>query len=443
MPVKFKKMQAKTPISIFWHRRDVRLHDNAGLMQALQSENPVLPLFIFDTEILDKLENKKDLRVQFIHLELEKIKNELEKNGSSLLVKYGKPSEIWEQLLKEFDIKAVFTNRDYEPYAQNRDKTIFDFLAAKNIPFKGYKDHVIFEKNEVSKADGLPYTVFTPYSKKWRAALTENTFAAHESEKLTSNFLKTAAFEMPTLADMGFEASTFEYPEKAIDLNIVKKYDENRNFPAQRGTTKLGLHLRFGTLSIRELARKTNAHNQVYINELIWRDFYQTILYHFPHVVGNAFRAKYDKIPWRNAPEDFEAWCNGQTGYPIVDAGMRELNATGFMHNRVRMIVASFLTKHLLLDWRLGEAYFAEKLLDFDLASNNGGWQWASGSGCDAAPYFRVFNPYTQTENFDKDLKYVRKWVPEFETKNYVKPIVEHKFGRQRAIDTYKEALNS
>ncbi len=436
-------MQITTPINIFWHRRDLRLHDNTGLHQALLGENSVLPLFIFDTEILDKLEDKTDLRVQFIHNQLQELQKQLLSLGSSFLVKIGKPKEIWEQLVKEFDIKTVFTNRDYEPYAQQRDKDIYNFLSSKNIDFKGYKDHVVFEKNEVVKNDGLPYTVFTPYSKKWRAALIQTSYQNQPSEKYLNNFVKTPPFKLPSLNEIGFETTDFAYPTKEINLDIVKIYDEKRNFPAVKGTTQLGVHLRFGTLSIRELARKTSEHNQVYINELIWRDFYQMILYHFPHVVGNAFRAKYDKIPWRNAPEDFESWCEGKTGYPIVDAGMRELNATGYMHNRVRMIVASFLTKHLLLDWRLGEAYFAKKLLDFDLASNNGGWQWASGSGCDAAPYFRVFNPYTQTSKFDKNFEYIKKWVPEYATENYPKPIVEHKFARQRAIETYKTALNS
>lgn len=436
-------MQVKKPISIFWHRRDLRLHDNHGLFQALQNEYPVLPLFIFDTAILDKLEDKEDLRVQFIHKELTALQEQLKKSGSSILVKYGNPLEVWKALLEEFDIKAVFTNRDYEPYAQQRDKSVYELLNTEGIGFKGFKDHVIFEKKEVVKKDGNPYTVFTPYSKKWRAALTEQSYSHYPSEDHLSNLFRTEAFTIPSLEDMGFKKLAFEYPSKKVELSIVKNYHEKRNFPAVRGTTQLGVHLRFGTISIRELARATAAHNETYINELIWRDFYQMILYNFPHVVGNAFRAKYDKIPWRDAPEDFERWCNGETGYPIVDAGMRELNATGYMHNRVRMIVASFLTKHLLLDWRLGEAYFAKKLLDFDLASNSGGWQWASGSGCDAAPYFRVFNPYTQTDKFDKNFEYIKKWVPEYASTDYPKPIVEHKFARQRAIDTYKAALNS
>lgn len=430
----------KPEVTLFWHRRDLRIDDNAALAKALNSETPVLPLFIFDRRILDQLP-KADARVEFIHCELSALKKQYEEHGGSLLIKYNTPDKAWEEILKEYKVASVFTNRDYEPYAKERDQHIHTLLSDRGIPFKGCKDQVIFEKSEVVKNDGKPYTVFTPYMKKWKAALTDASFEAHPSAERLGHLYPCDSLPMPSLESMGFTPTSVDFPNKSVDTELLKKYTDRRDLPAVQGTSRLSVHLRFGTVSIRALARKGQQHAEKWLNELIWRDFYQMILYHFPDSANKAFKSNYDQIPWRNAPEDFERWCEGKTGYPIVDAGMRELNATGFMHNRVRMVTASFLTKHLLIDWRLGERYFAEKLLDFDLASNVGGWQWAAGSGCDAAPYFRVFNPSAQQEKFDPKFEYIKKWVPEYGTANYPEPMVEHKFARNRAIETYKAAL--
>ena len=423
--------------TIFWFRRDLRLQDNAGLYAALKETKNILPLFIFDTEILEKLEDKQDRRVEFIHQSLLLLKTQLEELGSSLLLLHGNPIEIY----KALNPKAVYINHDYEPYALRRDEAIKNNLEQRNIIFKTFKDQVIFEKDEVVKDDGKPYTIFTPYSRKWKAKLNRSFLSSYPVEKYSSRFLKTNSLPLPSLEDIGFISSGLRFPERVIKSSIIEKYDTQRNFPAIRGTTQLSIHLRFGTVSIRKLAQVALKKNESWLNELIWRDFYHMILWHFPEVETKAFKPAYDKIIWRNHENEFQLWCNGKTGYPIVDAGMRELNSTGFMHNRVRMIVASFLTKHLLIDWRWGEAYFATKLLDFDLAANNGGWQWAASSGCDAAPYFRVFNPTLQTEKFDPKLEYIRKWVPEFESENYPKPIVDHKLARVCVLKTYKDAL--
>ncbi len=425
--------------TLFWFRRDVRLQDNAGLFHALKENEEVLPVFIFDTEILDKLEDKADLRVAFIHHSLSLMQKQLVGLGSSLLILHGNPIEIF----KGLNPKAVYTNHDYEPYALNRDEQVKNILEAKGTDFKTYKDQVIFEKEEVTKDDGKPYTIFTPYSRKWKSKLEESTLKSFAAEKYFVNFKKTPPIALPTLKEIGFEETSFNFPERLVKQSIVVQYDKQRNFPAIAGTTKLSVHLRFGTVSIRKLAQIALKKNETWLNELIWRDFYHMILWHFPQVETKAFKPAYDKITWRNNENEFTAWCEGKTGYPIVDAGMRELNATGFMHNRVRMITASFLTKHLLIDWRWGEAHFAKKLLDFDLAANNGGWQWAASSGCDAAPYFRVFNPALQTEKFDPKLEYIKKWVQEFGTTSYPKPIVDHKFARERVLKVYKEALGS
>ncbi len=427
-------------ISLCWFRRDLRTEDQTALFYSLQQEDQVLPLFIFDRHILDALEDKTDARVSFIHAQVTSLKAFFEQQGSSMLVRYGYPEQIFQELLTEYEIQAVYTNRDYEPYAQSRDSRIEGLLREKNSPFLSFKDQVIFEPGEIVNGSGEFYKVFTPYSKNWLEKF-RTTRVQPLPTANWSNLFQTSALPMPTLKDMGFAPSPIEIPMNELDEEIVRHYEERRNFPAQRGTSRLGIHLRFGTLSIRKLALKAASLNATFLNELIWREFYAMILGHAPQVVDRAFKPQYDRIPWRNNEVEFEAWCAGTTGYPIVDAGMRELNATGFMHNRVRMIVASFLTKHLLIDWRWGEAYFAKKLLDFELASNNGGWQWAAGTGTDAQPYFRVFNPDSQTEKFDKDLTYIKKWIPEFGTASYPKPIVEHKFARNRAIETYKKAL--
>ena len=427
-------------ISLCWFRRDLRIEDQTALFYSLQQEEQVLPLFIFDRHILDALEDKTDARVSFFHNQIAKLKAFFEQQGSSMLVRYGQPEEIFPQLLDEYEVQSVYTNRDYEPYAQTRDSQIEALLLEKNIPFLSFKDQVIFEPGEILNGSGEFYKVFTPYSRNWLEK-----FRTTRVQPLPTanwkNLVQSSPLPMPTLTNMGFAPSPIEIPSSELDEEIVRHYEERRNFPAQRGTSRLGIHLRFGTLSIRKLALKAASLNATYLNELIWREFYAMILGHAPQVVDRAFKPQYDRIPWRNNETEFSAWCAGTTGYPIVDAGMRELNATGFMHNRVRMIVASFLTKHLLIDWRWGEAYFAKKLLDFELASNNGGWQWAAGTGTDAQPYFRVFNPDSQTEKFDKDLTYIKKWIPEFGTAAYPKPIVDHKFARNRAIETYKKAL--
>ncbi|MBX7206416.1 MAG: DNA photolyase family protein [Bacteroidia bacterium] len=432
----------KDKVSIVWLRRDLRLHDQAALYHALRGKFPVLPLFIFDKNILNKLEERTDARVNFIHQTLQQLQHELELLDSSLVIKYNTPKLAWEQLLAEYDIQEVFTNHDYEPYARDRDKEINNLLASRHIPFYTFKDQCIFEKDEVVKDDGKPYTVFTPYSKKWKAKLSPFYMKSYPTEKYFSNFYHTKPLPGISLKEMNFSKSSIPFPPPQTTSGIIKNYKEQRDFPGVTGTSKLSVHFRFGTISIREKVRKAQQLSETWLNELIWREFYMQILWHFPYVATGAFKPAYNHIEWRNNPDEFERWCNGQTGYPIVDAGMRELNTTGFMHNRARMITASFLTKHLLIDWRWGEAYFAQKLLDFDLSANNGGWQWAAGCGTDAAPYFRVFNPALQTDKFDKDHRYIKKWVPEYNTPAYVKPVVEHSMARDRCLKAYTTALS-
>lgn len=432
----------KPIVNLFWFRRDLRLNDNTGLYQALNAGLPVVPVFIFDRNILDKLEDKDDARVSFIHQELTSIQQKLKANGSSLLVKYASPDRAWKEILEDFEVKNVFTNQDYEPYARERDEHLNTFFQSKNIEFHRFKDQVIFEKAEVVKDDGKPYTVFTPYSRKWLQKFENSELSTYPSEQLIENFEKDATRELPSLEAMGFQQTKLELPAKRYE-HIVADYAQKRNIPAIPGTSRIGVHLRFGTVSIRELVKVGyEAEEKTWLNELIWREFYFMILWHFPQTVNNAFKPEYDRIQWRNDETEFKAWCEGRTGYPIVDAGMRELNATGFMHNRVRMITASFLSKHLLIDWRWGEAYFAKKLLDYEQSSNVGGWQWAASCGNDAAPYFRVFNPALQTQKFDPQLSYVKKWVPEFSDPfTYPKPIVDHSFARNRVLEVFKKDL--
>ncbi len=426
---------------LFWHRRDLRIADNAGLCKALKNEKNVQPIFIFDTEILAELPSD-DQRVLFIHQEIEKIKKAYQNEGGDLWVYHGTPEKIFKQLIREHDISKVYTNRDYEPYAKDRDKEINKLLGSQDVEFIGAKDHVIFEKNEVLKDDGDPYRVFTPYMKTWKQQLKEKHLKSHPTKNYIKNLHHVDSKQaMISLDEMGFkEEQKVKFPSRKIDEERIEEYHEKRDIPSIEGTTRMSMHLRFGTVTIRELARKARK-NEKYLNELIWRDFYQMIIYHFPDSATDAFKAKYDKVPWINDEDQFKAWCDGKTGYPIVDAGMRELNKTGFMHNRIRMVVASFLTKHLLIDWRWGEAYFAEKLLDYELASNVGGWQWAASSGVDAQPYFRIFNPESQQKKFDKDEKYIKQWVEEYGTAKYPEPIVNHKEARERALKTYKQAV--
>ncbi|MEO7312503.1 MAG: deoxyribodipyrimidine photo-lyase [Chitinophagaceae bacterium] len=430
-------------VNIMWFRRDLRLHDNAALHHALKSSSPVVPIFIFDKNILDQLEDQHDRRVEFIHIALRGMQDELMELGSSLEVYYGVPSIIFKELLHKYEIGKVFTNHDYEPYAKDRDEAIAHQLDMAGACLHSYKDQVILEKDEVLKDDGKPYKIFTPYSRKWKAVLTSFHLKEYPIKKYFKSFYRQEPVAIASLASMGFIASDELFPAKTSRADLIKNYKEQRDMPGIRGTSRLGVHLRFGTISIRKLALKAQELNDTFLNELIWRDFYHMILWHFPKVgMGRAFKQEYENIQWRNNELEFAAWCEGRTGYPIVDAGMRELNATGFMHNRVRMITASFLVKHLLIDWHWGEAYFAQKLLDFDLAANNGGWQWAASSGCDAAPYFRIFNPTLQTQRFDPQFKYIRQWVPDFEGFDYPQPIVVHEEARKRVLEVYKKALN-
>ena len=430
----------KTRLNLFWFRRDLRLIDNHGLYKALQSGLPVLPIFIFDTDILEKLENKEDKRVDFIFQALEKLNEYIEKQGKSIQIFHGKPIELYENLSQQYDIESVFCNEDYEPYAIKRDQEIKYFLASKNINFHQFKDQVIFQKDEIVKADGKPYTVYTPYSRQWLLKFQEKPLEIFPSEKKIENLFEIKAQNF-TLESIGFKKTNYQFEPPKINLEILEKYHETRNLPTKE-TSQMSVHLRFGTISTRKLVKlASELHDNTYLKELIWREFFMQILWHFPKVVHHSFKEKYDNIAWENNEDLFQKWCEGKTGYPIVDAGMRELNETGLMHNRVRMVCASFLTKHLLADWRLGEAYFAEKLMDYDLSANNGNWQWSAGSGCDAAPYFRVFNPEEQQKKFDPDFIYIKKWVKEFGTSRYPKPIIEHKFARERALERYKKGL--
>lgn len=428
-------------MNIFWYRRDLRTYDNHALHEALKAPGTVLPIFIFDKNILEQLEND-DSRVTFIASLLSDINAELNKHQRSLAVFFDTPKNVFAQLISEQSVEAVYTNHDYEPYAIKRDKEIKEFLGSKGVGFKTFKDQVIFETNEVVKDNGQPYVVYTPYSRRWLEKFEKTGLPEYKIE-LIADKLQKHNYPFLGLKDIGFFESEIKPPSYNVSAARIDKYEDTRNFPAINGTSMISPYLRFGVLSIREMVSKAkNSENITFLKELIWREFFMQILWHFPHTVNKAFKPEYDKIKWRYNEEEFEKWCKGKTGYPIVDAGMRELNTTGHMHNRVRMVVASFLCKHLLIDWRWGEAYFAKKLLDYEMSSNVGNWQWAAGSGVDAAPYFRVFNPTEQVKKFDKDLKYIRKWVPELETLSYT-PIVEHKQARERALAVYKEGLNS
>ncbi|MFC4691724.1 cryptochrome/photolyase family protein [Dokdonia genika] len=430
-------------VTIFWFRRDLRLDDNVGFLEALKGDYPVLPIFIFDKEILDKLP-EDDARVTFIYNELQKMRDTLQaEHDSSLAMFYSTPEQIFKELIADYDVQAVITNRDYEPYALERDKKIASLLEENDISFTTFKDQVIFEKDEIVKGDGDPYVVYTPFKNKWKATFDEDKdLNIHYTSQYLDNLIDHSRLPNVTLADMGFKKSSIEVPDYDVTPTLIENYEDTRNFPAQDGTSRLGPHLRFGTVSVRKMVKKAIAQtNEVFWSELIWREFFMQILYHFPHTKDKAFRSKYDRIDWRNNEEEFEKWKNGQTGYALVDAGMRELNATGYMHNRVRMLTASFLCKHLLIDWRWGETYFAEKLLDYDMSSNVGNWQWAAGSGVDAAPYFRIFNPMTQVDKFDKQKEYINKWVPELQELSYPDKMVDHKEARERCLKTYKEAV--
>jgi len=430
-------MIKKDKINIFWFRRDLRLYDNHGLLKALQKGN-VLPIFIFDTDIIDKLEEKDDSRINFIHEQLIKLNDHLRSAGSTIKTFYNKPINVFETLYDQYFIQGVYYNTDYEPYATTRDQEIKDYLLKRGVNAFSFKDQVIFEKSEIVKNNGEPYTIFTPYSKKWKNLLSQVLLKPFNSQDHLKQFYKTDYTPVIKLDLIGFQNKNYNFPNRKINRDVIINYNQTRDFPALNGTSRLSVHLRFGTVSVREVIKETYMQNETFLNEMIWREFYMMILWHFPHVTYRSFKKKYDFLQWSNNEQEFEAWCNGQTGYPIVDAGIRELNKTGFMHNRLRMITASFLTKHLLIDWRWGEAYFAKKLLDYELSSNNGGWQWAASTGCDAVPYFRIFNPELQTKKFDQNYEYIKKWVPELNTKNYPTSIVDHNFARNRALSAYK-----
>lgn len=429
-------------ISICWLRRDLRIEDNAALYHALKSSYPVLLLFIFDKNILTKLNDRQDARISFIHQTLDGLNSKLKDYNSSIEVKYGTPEEVWTDMLNTFKVKEVYANHDYEPYARERDDALAEYLASENISFKTFKDQVIFEKDEILKADGTPYTVFTPYFRQWQQKLIPFYIRPYPVKKQLHNLLQREQSSMPGLAEINFEPSDLKFPDKDFSKRLAA-YEEKRDFPAENATTHIGLHLRFGTISIRKAVTEAlHQKAEKWLSELAWREFYMMILWHFPNTVQQSFKPAYDNIKWINSESDFEKWCNGHTGYPLVDAGMRQLNQTGYMHNRVRMVVASFLTKHLLIDWRWGEAYFAEKLLDYEQASNVGGWQWACGCGNDAAPYFRVFNPELQARKFDPENKYIEHWVPEIKQQRHVQPIVDHAFARERVLKVFKAALS-
>ncbi|WP_296317673.1 cryptochrome/photolyase family protein [Winogradskyella sp. UBA3174] len=433
----------KKKINIFWFRRDLRLDDNRGFYEALKSDSSVLPVFIFDSEILDELP-KNDSRVTFIHETLQYISKTLREGyNSSIALFHGKPKDIYKKLIENYNIDTVYTNHDYEPYATERDTEIKSFLTAHNIEFKTYKDQVIFEKSEVVKKDGDPYKVYTPYMRTWKEKFKTIDFKSYQTDVYFKNLIQDIDLPNLSLADIGFEKSNQPIAPYEVTPDLIQRYEETRNYPAKDSTSRLGPHLRFGTVSVRKMVEKAIAEtNEIFWQELIWREFFMQILWHFPHTAKAAFKPKYDRIEWRNNENEFKQWCEGQTGYPLVDAGMRQLNETGFMHNRIRMLVGSFLCKHLLIDWRWGEAYFAEKLHDYDMSSNIGNWQWVAGTGVDAAPYFRIFNPTSQILKFDKNLDYIKKWAPDFQELTYPQPMVDHKMARERCLATYKSALN-
>lgn len=429
----------KVPVSICWLRRDLRLHDNTALNKALAGPYPVICLFIFDREILDKLPSPYDRRVTFIWKALNELNDALIRKGSSLLVLHNTPLQAFHELSQRFDIRSVFVNHDYEPYAIERDQKVEKFISSTGAGFHSFKDQVIFEKDEMLKPDARPYTVYTPYLNAWLRKYYKQKALPVRLVR-PENFFQIKPCSVPSPRSIGFEITDSPDPVPFIDESVIKNYEADRNLPSKEGTSRLSVHLRFGTVSVRELVGTASQISETWLKELVWREFFMTLLYHFPMVVNHSFRKKYDNINWRNNEKEFECWCRGETGYPLVDAGMRQLNATGWMHNRVRMVTAGFLVKHLLIDWRWGEAYFAEKLIDYDLAVNNGNWQWVAGSGADAAPYFRIFNPLTQQQKFDPDFDYIKKWIPGFKP-GYITPIVDHDFARQRALTELKRVV--
>ncbi len=432
----------KPVVNIFWMRRDLRLDDNTALFHALKTRENVLPLFIFNSEILVRMTKGADYRINFLYDTLEQLKMELEKIGSTILVTYGRPLDVFKSLIEKYHICSVYCNRDYEPYTNYRDMEVERLLKMNRTEFITYKDHVLFEKEELVKKDGKPYTIFTPYKNRFLEKLNLDLVRANKTSQYFHNFIRMKPLTILPFESLGFTKVELSYPPKSLTQSLLENYQNNRDFPEREGTSRLSIHLRFGTVSIRKITALAMLHSETFLSELIWRNFYSQILWFFPQVTTRAFKPAFDNIRWENNQSMFQAWCDGVTGYPLVDAGMRELNQTGFMHNRVRMVTASFLCKHLLVDWRWGETYFASKLNDYDLASNNGGWQWAASSGCDAVPYFRIFNPELQTQRFDPDFTYIKKWIPEYGTEKYPERIIDHAFARDRAISRYKEGLS-
>ena len=426
---------------IFWFRRDLRLDDNHALFKALKSGYDVLPIFIFDSNITNKL-NQNDHRLNYINNVLDGLNKRLSENKKKIYIYKGNPIEIISKLIIKLKIKEIYLNKDYEPYARDRDDKIEKLCVANNVSYNSFKDHVIFEEDQIVKKDGTPYVVYTPYSRKWIEKFQSNQFDSYPSELNLGGFVDSDKIrEVNYLMD--FEKNIISPKTYNLNKDLIDKYEETRNFPALDSTSRIGVNLRFGTVSTRKIVKTSSERsNNTFLKELIWREFFIQILWHFPHTTEKSFKDKYERIEWRNDMDDFKLWCDGKTGYPIVDAGMNQLNKTGFMHNRLRMVVGSFLCKHLLIDWRLGEKYFADKLFDYEQASNVGNWQWVAGCGVDAAPYFRIFNPEEQQKKFDKELQFIKKWIPNYDKDNYINKIVDHKFARERCLNTYKKALN-
>ena len=426
---------------IFWFRRDLRLDDNHALFKALKSGYDVLPIFIFDSNITIKL-NQNDHRLNYINNVLDGLNKRLSENKKKIYIYKGDPIEIISKLIIKLKIKEIYLNKDYEPYARDRDDKIEKLCVANNVSYNSFKDHVIFEEDQIVKKDGTPYVVYTPYSRKWIEKFQSNQLDSYPSELNLGGFVDSDKIrEVNYLMD--FEKNIISPKTYNLNKDLIDKYEETRNFPALDSTSRIGVNLRFGTVSTRKIVKTSSERsNNTFLKELIWREFFIQILWHFPHTTEKSFKDKYERIEWRNDMDDFKLWCDGKTGYPIVDAGMNQLNKTGFMHNRLRMVVGSFLCKHLLIDWRLGEKYFADKLFDYEQASNVGNWQWVAGCGVDAAPYFRIFNPEEQQKKFDKELQFIKKWIPNYDKDNYINKIVDHKFARERCLNTYKKALN-
>ena len=461
----------QTRASLVWFRRDLRLDDHAALYHALKVSDAVYCAFVFDRTILDPLP-RADRRVAFILESVRELDAALRAKGGVLLCLTGDPRDEIPRLASRLGVQTVWTNRDYEPAVIARDAQVAERLAAQGIGFETAKDQVIFEQDEVLTADGRPFSVFTPYQRAWRKRLTPFYLRPYPVQRYLDRLARTDGDSLPTLAALGFDTVDVSRLQPGMSgaetlladfSHRIDRYHEARDYPAVKGPSYLSVHLRFGTVSIRQLAgfaeHLGNAGADTWLNELIWRDFYQQILWHHPRVVDHAFKPVFDALVFENRQDWFAAWCEGRTGYPLVDAAMRQLNQSGYMHNRLRMVTASFLVKDLLIDWRWGERYFAEKLIDYDLAANNGGWQWAAGTGCDAQPYFRIFNPVSQSEKFDPKGAFIRRYVPELADlpdraihapwqaspielsaagirlgDHYPAPLVDHAIQRERAL---------